>query len=160
MSELSITVNVHGLRELEEELAKFGPEIARKILRPAVRKSSETMRAEASRLAPRSTQARARHLQDNVVVRLGVKRGRSFIETLFGVETGSVTASIGFQKKTFWGMFQELGTSKHQANPFLRPAFDNESANSVRLLSGELKRGIEAHAKKVARRFARLSRKK
>ena len=156
-----VSIQVHGLRELEEELAKFGPEVAKRVLRKAIKEGGEPMRAEAARLAPRSSSGADKkgwHLADSIFMKIGTKKGKSWVETLFGVEQGSVTAMIGFDKYTFYGMFQELGTRFHAAHPFLRPAFDNESENAVRMIAAELKRGIEAQAKKAAKRFARFRR--
>lgn len=158
-TESLVSIQVHGLRELEEELAKFGPEVAKRTLRAAVKKAGEPIREEAARLAPRGTgDKKGPHLADDIVLRIGAKKGKSFSEVLFGVESGSVTAQIGFTKETFYGMFQEFGTRFHAAHPFLRPAFDNESENAVRMIAAELKRGIEAQAKKAAKRFSRFKR--
>lgn len=49
---------------------------------------------------------------------------------------------VGFLKRAFYGKFQELGTSKMAANPFLRPAFDSKREAVKRKIAEELKRAV------------------
>ena len=44
--------------------------------------------------------------------------------------------------KTFWGLFQELGTIFHAAQPFMRPALDEGKVPAQQAFAARLGRGI------------------
>ena len=75
----------------------------------------------ASQLAPKRTGALAAAIE-YVVTRSGWD-----VEIVVGVPKAS---------KAFWAKFQELGTRKMAAHPFLRPAVEQNAAEIVRLLTG------------------------
>lgn len=56
------------------------------------------------------------------------------------VEKG--TAVIAFA--AFYAGFQELGTRRMAAHPFLRPAFDTERENATNVIAGKLRAALEA----------------
>lgn len=39
---------------------------------------------------------------------------------------GEISAAVYVEDDAFWGKYMELGTSRHRAQPFLRPALDNK----------------------------------
>ena len=52
-------------------------------------------------------------------------------------ERGSVVGYVGVRKgKAFYGYFQELGTSRMPAHPFLRPAVYENAGQIVKLIAG------------------------
>ena len=48
----------------------------------------------------------------------------------------------GPSRKGFWGLFQELGTIYHPAQPFMRPAFDAGKDTAERAFRSKLLAGI------------------
>ena len=89
---------------------------------------AEVVRKDASRRAPRRTGTLARRI----------------IAKITSKSSQNATAFIGPDKEVFYGRFVELGTSKTRAQPFLRPAFD-ENYKEIRkaardVLTSALKR--------------------
>ncbi len=48
-----------------------------------------------------------------------------------------VEGRVGVIRTAFWGWFQELGTSKMAAHPFLRPAVFGNARRIVQIIQGE-----------------------
>lgn len=64
-----------------------------------------------------------------------------------GSNNADVRFEVGYAAKAFWGAFVELGTEKQQANPFLRPAFDESEDRILKVIGEELTRSIERAVK-------------
>lgn len=130
-----IEITVHGLKELQDALDKLPIEIQERTLRFALRKGANVIAEGAARRAPRDTGK----LAEDIVVRTRKDRAKGLV------------AEIGPSKKVFYGMFQELGTSFHAAQPFLRPALDEEGEKAVKELGSELGKAIERAVKRLAK---------
>ena len=48
-----------------------------------------------------------------------------------------VEGRVGVLRKAFWGWFQEMGTAKMPATPFLRPAVFGNAKRIVQIIRGE-----------------------
>lgn len=49
----------------------------------------------------------------------------------------TITGWVGVVRKVFWAWFQEMGTSKMAAHPFLRPAVFGNAEKIVRMVEGK-----------------------
>lgn len=47
-----------------------------------------------------------------------------------------ITGWVGVKRKAFYAYFQEVGTSRHPAHPFLRPAVFGNARRIVQIVSG------------------------
>src|SRR5690606_13750740 len=97
-------------------------------MREALLAGAEPIREDAVRRAPRRTGFLAGHIITEPV------KGR----------TDQVV--IGPTKDAFYGLFQELGTSHHRAQPFLRPALEAKKDEAQRRAAAVLRAGIEREA--------------
>jgi HK97 gp10 family phage protein len=52
-------------------------------------------------------------------------------------KSNTIEGRVGVIRKIFWAWFQEVGTSKMAARPFLRPAVFNNAARLVRMIEGK-----------------------
>lgn len=126
-----MAVRIDGLAELNRKLRELPRKVQRRGLRRAVRAGAEPIRERAEELAPRRTGRLAR----NIVTRYRTSRvDRAVIE-------------VGPGLRAFYGKFQELGTSRHPARPFLRPAFDAGKDAAVRQIGDTLRQEIERAAR-------------
>jgi HK97 gp10 family phage protein len=123
-----IGLKLEGSKELQKALESLPNRVSRSVQREALRSAGEPIRALAAALAPR--EPGAPDLADNIVM----SNARP--------EDGSVAIAIGPAKKFFYGIFQEHGTSRHGAQPFMRPAFDSEGGRALRAISQELWRAL------------------
>lgn len=126
---MKVSMQVSGAAELEAALSGLTRRVSRRIVREALEFAAEPMRSEASRRAPRAPGAP--DLADNMVI----ANART---------TGSEAAavSVGPARGVYWGLFQELGTSRHGAQPFLRPAFENQKGKAIERVGQEIWRNL------------------
>lgn len=123
-----ITIKLEGADRLARELRTLPDRLSRSVQREALRKGGEEIVARATAMAPRAPGAP--DLADNI--RVGNARS----------EDGEVAVAIGPTKNFFYALFQEEGTSRHAAQPFLRPAFDAESPRALRIVKDEIWQAI------------------
>lgn len=121
------SVTLEGGEELIKRLGKLPEAVAGKAMDDALMAGAEIVRADASRRAPRRTGK----LAESIVAEL--QEGKS----------GRKSAVIGPNEEAFYGSFVELGRSNQAAQPYLRPALD-ENKNAVqRAIADALRAAIE-----------------
>lgn len=108
---MKTTMRFEGGRELASKLSTLSKRIDKRVTREALEVGAEPLRASASRMAPR--RAPQPDMADHIII--------SPARTRSG-ETAAV--KVGPADEFYWGFFQELGTVHVPAQPFLRPAFD------------------------------------
>ena len=121
-----------GFDELDAALAKLPDMLQVELLGLAVAAGAEVLRDGAERRAPRLTG----DLAEGMTYQLTAHRD-------------GVTASIGPDKDSFYGLFQEFGTSHQPARPFLRPTVDEDGARAVSAIAQKLKEGLERKARQL-----------
>lgn len=119
-----ITVRMEGADKLARALRELPTRVNRSVQRDALMAAAEPIRAAAASMAPRAPGAP--DLADNI----SISGARP--------DDGSVGVAIGPSKNFFYGQFQEFGTSRHAAHPFMRPAWDQESGRSLRTITSAL----------------------
>lgn len=125
---MTTSFQVTGLRELAQTLKALEAAVSREIQLQALMAGAELIRADAAALAPRSDRSTP-HLADDIVIGAPsvaqLERRGAFDEVL---------VEVGPSKKPhdhFYGYFQEYGTLRHRAQPFMRPAFDRNAQASL-----------------------------
>lgn len=115
-----------------KRLAQLQTTMSRNVQRNALRKGAEPIRATAASLAPRDPVSGTPHLADNIVIGTTSKTR---------AQEGEVVVEVGPELKpddVFYGMFQEYGTVNHQAQPFMRPAFDQHAPRIMGIVVADL----------------------
>lgn len=106
---ISFGAKTEGLEQLARKLAKLSdPDFARSVMSDAIFSGARTIQERAKQLAPVDSGT----LKDNIIVR---KFGNDY-----AVVANSPHAHL-----------QEFGTLNHSANPFIRPAYDQEKTKVV-----------------------------
>jgi len=129
------TTHVEGLADLEKKLVALGDVVGVKVLRGALMDAATPIVKAAKEKVP---------VIEGILQKSIRKRG-------FVRKTGAsvVDVYVGPMKPKGWrGHFIEFGTSRSRAKPFLRPAFDQEWRNSVKIFSIKLAKRIDKAAKK------------
>lgn len=119
-----ISLRVDGGEKLARELRALSTRVNRQVQRDALMAGGEVIRAAAAAMAPRAPGAP--DLADNIVI----SQARP--------DDGSVGIAIGPARRFFYAGFQEFGTSRHRAQPFLRPAYDGESPRTLKIITAAL----------------------
>lgn len=121
------SVSIEGGEELLKRLQGLPDAAAGKAMDAALMAGAEIVRADASRRAPRRTGK----LSESIVAEL--KTGKS----------GRKSAVIGPNEEAFYGSFVELGRKNQAAQPYLRPALDENKDTVQRAIADELRSAIE-----------------
>jgi HK97 gp10 family phage protein len=119
-----ITIRVEGGDRLARTLRELPDRVNRRMQRDALMVAAEPIRGAAAAMAPRAPGAP--DLADNI----RISNARP--------EDGSVAVAIGPSKNFFYGKFQEFGTSRHGAQPFMRPAWDREGTKALQTIKSAL----------------------
>lgn len=135
-----VSVKISGGEEILAKLERLPLRIAKAIIKTAVRAGGQVFRDQMKLRAPRGW-----HVFRKTAYKGQKYKGRS---REFGVLARAIvmklsvrgdelqgTASVGPNKKAFWGLFQEFGAKKNSqpAHPFIRASFESvkEKALSV-----------------------------
>jgi HK97 gp10 family phage protein len=122
---LEFTVEISGLKELEDTLADLGPQLAKKALRKALKAAAEPLveaaKAKAPVLAEGTPQRRPGELRDSIGVQIK-----------FDEKNQQAVAHIGPDKKIYWSPMVEYG-SVHNPTPvpFMRSSFDGSGKEAL-----------------------------
>jgi len=123
-----LTFELKGGKELDATLKELGPKIARNLGTKAVREGAKPIVKEAKRLAPRRTGTLAKSIT-------AVSQKSANAEELLVL--------IGFRPPiSRRAHFVEYGTSRHPAQPFMRPAMDARAADALKAMQEVLATGI------------------
>lgn len=119
------TVKIEGLSDLEAQLERLTKAAGKGVLRRSLKKAATPM-AEAWRdKAPRGDTAMDRLANSGGIGTKLSKRQAALHRKMFRDDRASVEMFVGpGPDPAAWN--QEFGNSKHGAQPFLRPAFDEE----------------------------------
>lgn len=126
---MKVGIRIQGVEELERALGSLSTRVSRKVAREALEYGGELIRADAASHAPRRPPAP--DLADNIVM----APART-------IENETAAIKIGPAKGFGYGLPQEIGTSRHQAQPFMRPAFDNQKHAVLARIGEELWRAL------------------
>lgn len=121
-----ISLRVEGGDRLAKTLNELPNRVSRSVQRQALAAGAERLQQRVSATAPRDPGTP--DLAANIGVTTDVRRtGR-----------GDVGVGVGVPRGFFYDWFNEFGTSKQQARPFWRPAFDSEGPRIIKLVAAEM----------------------
>ena len=154
---MSATVKLSGFRELEAELAKLATPAARKAsARRALKKAAEPMVGVAQGMAPRGeTQTLAPSI--SIGTKLSKRQARMH-RKMFRDDRAAVEIFVGAGPyASAWN--QEFGNRNHAAQPYMRPAWDQQQGPMLDRLKAELWADISKAVARAERRAARAAAK-
>lgn len=124
-----IALAFEGGRELADALKQLTPRVAARLQREGLEEAAEPMRRAMGAKAPR----RPPHpdMADQIVT-----------QRVRGTDAQEVAIAVGPAKRFFYGSFQEFGTVRHGAQPFARPAFDENWQKSLAILGAAMWREL------------------
>lgn len=129
---------IKGIPAIEKAIRELEPKIAKKVIRKNIRKGLKPIKAEVEAQAPVESGA----TKASVKIRaMKGKRGRIGVNVQIGAGD--------FKGETFYAAFREYGTSKMEADPFMRRAFDNKAESAKAETERGIVADIEAEVKKA-----------
>jgi HK97 gp10 family phage protein len=148
-----------GFAEFEQQLQEMardfrGDLVARNTLVPAAKSAMESVLNAAKTKAPVGDKPRDEknpiHMRDTIRLDARIPRENDKRSEYIN-ETDSAIAVVSV-KKSAVSLANEFGTSKMPANPFLRPALQENAQTVLTALKSELAQRIVDYAKKLERR--------
>lgn len=153
-----IELKLTGFKELADRLNSMGPKIARKGLRATAYAGASVIRN-----AARQTTAwvdRSGLLRKNIVVaenrgrnipdrqatysvRVRNAKAQKYTNTALNRRLRRVGKRYTVEGPAYYGKFLEFGTSKMAARPWLRPAFDQNTAAAIEAMRLRLGKAVE-----------------
>lgn len=162
--------SIEGLKELDAALAELGKATARNVMMRALTKSAEPVRDAAISYAPRDTGNLAESIQISAksTARAGKKAFADAMKkggSIGDAQAAARAANKGAKgKDTFaqvfvgptaggrHGYFNEFGTEKMAAQPFMRPAFHVGAPKALESLKDDLAAEIEKARARAAKK--------
>jgi len=137
-------VKIQGLDQVRRRLRALPKNMRNRELGKALRAGGKLVRDDARRLVPVDTGL----VQKNVAMRTstGRRAGNADVKVRIGVLSDRSGRDSGTD--AFYWVFQEFGTSRHPAQPFLRPAFESNKYAALNAITSSLRKGITRQAKK------------
>lgn len=171
------TIKVEGLKELEEALYELPRATGGNVLKRAILRPAQYFAEEASKIAPRRTGVLRAEIKPGKpkIITAGkaafaaaMRAGKSRVEAGQAARDANREAAgagrhavvdVGPTNKAFYGQFQEFGTSRHRAQPFMRPTWDRLGNVLVDMVATTLGEEIEKARARLAKKAERLAAK-
>lgn len=121
------TIQVEGTARLRKQLERLDGTMRKKTLERMVEAGGELVREVAAQKAP---------------VRTGQLAASQIVQRIKS-SAYRAEAGIGPDEDAWYGVFAEFGTVHHAAQPFLRPAYDEQKQNAVNAMANEGRQAIK-----------------
>ncbi len=133
----TVGIKITGQKELDKVLKLLPRRLSRKIVRGALRAAAKPMLKDAKAGIPKKTGLTRKDLK----VR-NIKNSNPIAVAIAG--------STSKGGRDYIMRFLERGRKGQPAKPFLRPAFDRNKAESVKILALEIRKRLLLETKKIA----------
>lgn len=131
-----IRMEVKGLDELERQLIALGEKVGTKILRDAGREALKVVEEDMRQHAGFDETSTGQHMRDSIKIRSSTRKAKG---------NAVVTLRVGPSKQHYMKtLAQEFGTVKQVSDPFIRPALDYNVQTVLRVLTVEIRNGIQS----------------
>jgi len=133
----STTVKVSGLKDLGERMKGLSADVNRRIGRAAVAAGAKVIADAAKTKAPVATG----NLRKNIITkRLPPGESDLTSEYIVTVRKGKITKKQKDRglKDAYYARYVEFGTAKTPAQPFLRPAYDENKEKAVEAIKDRI----------------------
>jgi HK97 gp10 family phage protein len=140
----TVIIKIEGLEGIKQAMKDLSNEVNKRIARSATLAGTQIVKEAAIKNAPVLTG----NLKKNIVLKRDTKTNLTS-EFLVTVRQGKRTKKQIAQGlgDAFYAKFLEYGTVKTPAQPFLRPAFDNNKEAAANAIIERLKTGISRATK-------------
>lgn len=144
---MTVTFDIHGLREIEAVLDGLGePRDLRRLGTAALKRGTKPVVDRAKALAPKDQGDLASAIKAGNPIRAYRNRTPESVSTFIGIDE-SVDPRLHIYARA-----QEEGLRHTPANPYMRPALEQEAESTINAVKDELWKGIERRARLLARR--------
>lgn len=142
---MNITVEITGLKGVEDALSQAGPKLAKRALRKALKAGGAVLLATAKSRAPVLAKA-------SPTRRPGELREALDMTLKLSPKEESGTARVGIKREkrgkttdqspSVWASFVEFGTKDSTPQPYMRPAYDGAKKAAEEAFTEEIREGV------------------
>jgi HK97 gp10 family phage protein len=140
-------VKVEGFRELEASLSELPKATGKAVLRRVLKAAGEPIMSSAQQKAPVLTG----QLETSIVTSTRLSRRQARLARRVGKST--VEMHVGTKNEA--AVPQEFGTARQGAQPFMRPAWDENKDQALDIIKSDLGSEIEKAAARLAKKRLR-----
>jgi HK97 gp10 family phage protein len=141
---MNITVNVEGLKGVEDALAQAGPKLAKQAMRKGLNAGADVLLAAAKAKAPvmkkGTPQRHPGELRDSMIKKVKLSPKEESGVATIGPEYKS---EDGKQSPGVWGFLVEFGLHG-PTQPFMRPGFDEANKAALDAFTEEMRAGVDS----------------
>lgn len=149
---MTVTFEAKGFREIEQALEGLGsPRDLRRLATAALRRGAEPMTARAKELAPKDEGDLERSIKTGQPIRQFRPSTKETVQTFIGIDNSEDERG----RLQVYAPLAEYGSPDKPAHPFMRPALEEKTQETIDHIGVELWKGIEKRAKLLARRAGR-----
>jgi HK97 gp10 family phage protein len=153
-----MTVDIKGLKELQNALNQLPLKIQGRPVRSAVNAAAKIVMDDARRRVPVETgqlrkaiyrgRSRSMSSKGREVYVVSVRKGKAkYANTAQNRRRNRVGKTYQTRGEAYYWRFLEFGTAKMPARPFLRPAFESQKQNAAMVMKQKLLEAIDKAAK-------------
>jgi len=124
---MALEIKVEGTKRLRKRLNALDDHTRGAVLARIVMAAAEPVRAVAAQKAP---------------IRTG-QLAETMTTELLEQKSHRASAGVGPNNEAWYGIFAEYGTVNHSAQPFLRPAFDEQKRNASHRMATDLRTELD-----------------
>jgi HK97 gp10 family phage protein len=133
MAKKGLSAGFSGQKELMENMRNLSEEMRMNVKRGAIMEAANYLKEESTRRVP----VRTGKLKENIITQT-VEDNERVTEV-----------KVGPSRDGFYGGMIEYGTKKMKAQPFMRPAFDENGDRVDEIISRKIQEGIDKAVKTV-----------
>jgi HK97 gp10 family phage protein len=142
---MAVSLKFSGGAEIARNLALLQDKMRKKILRSAAVGGAAVVKKRAKEIA------KAKGIEDtgatirNIAGKVDRSSNPDYVQINIGVRHGKPKRGAKNQDDPYYWRFNEFGTSKQAARPFMRPAFEESKEQVLEVVAQRLKDGIEKY---------------
>lgn len=141
---MNITVNIEGLKGVEDALAQAGPKLAKRALRKGLNAGADVLigaaKANAPVLKKGTPQRRPGELRDSITKKIKLSPKEESGTVIIGPE---YKKADGKQSPGVYGFLVEYGLHG-PTQPFMRPGFDEAHQAALDAFTEEMRQGVDS----------------
>ncbi len=144
-----LDIKIAGFEDLNKNLKKLNEKVQTRITKAALKKGANVILAAAKQNTP--SDSGANHM--NLKVK-AIRKKRSSTNIGFAIQTGT-REELGIKGKGYYPFSLEYGTKDTEAQPYLRPALEDNREKAIQVIGKALEKSIARQVKKNAKRKGR-----
>jgi HK97 gp10 family phage protein len=142
---IEVTVQIVGLKGVEEALSQAGPKLAKRAMRKALEAGGKVFVARAKERAPilkkQTPHRKPGDLRDAIMQDIKLSPKQEFGRARVGLKHDK---EKGNQSPGVYGLFVEFGTRHMAAQPYMRPAYDEAKDTAESVFTEEIRKGVDS----------------